>query len=249
MPFQNLTGLTIEGCQDRQHILREYLRSLKLDAALILDRRHIHYLTGYWVRSVFAPALLVECEGPTTLAAPTPPVRPAAADDVRTVESTVFCTLVDDQQGASLEVLKDRVGTGMKVGSDAAIRPGKLAMDSTVDLTPTLFAMRRCKDEDELAFLKEIIAATEETYLYAKETLRPGVSEVELWAGMQRVAAECLGEFQGEFGNDFQIGAIGSPPRRQAAEAGQTAILDLSLSVRGYCSDMCRTFVFGSEPS
>jgi Xaa-Pro aminopeptidase len=66
---------------------------------------------------------------------------------------------------------------------------------------------------------------------------------------MQAEAVQQVGEPIGEFGNDFQIGALGSSPRRRPAEAGEMAILDLTVVVRGYASDMCRSFVVGGAPS
>jgi Xaa-Pro aminopeptidase len=66
---------------------------------------------------------------------------------------------------------------------------------------------------------------------------------------MQAAAARYTGEVIGEFGNDFQIGAAGSPPRPRKAQPGEMAIFDLSVVVRGYCSDMCRSFVVADNPS
>lgn len=244
MSFESF-GLTLEGCRDRQHILREYLRSRKLDAALIVDPRHVYSLTGHWGRSVFAPMVLVERDGPTTLAVPSKPATELAADDVRLAEAAVSCTLVDDQAGASLAALRDRLDGLPRIGCDGGLRPGSLPADKLVDFLPTMLAIRRCKDEDEVAFVKRIVGVTEEVYAFARNTLREGTDEIELWAGMFRLASERFGETLGEFGNDFQIGSLGSAPRRRPCEAGEVAILDLSLVCRGYHSDLCRSFVVG----
>lgn len=239
-------GLTLDGCRDRQHILREYLRSLKLDAALLVDPRHVYSLTGYWGRSVFRPMVLIERDGPTVLAVPSAPAIELAADEVAVSQAAVCCTLVDDQAGASLAVLRERLDPLTRIGCDSGLRAGAFPTEKLIDFLPTMFAIRRCKDEDELAFLQQIIGVTEEVYGFAKSSLRAGMTEVELWAAMFRVASERFGETLGEFGNDFQIGALGSPPRRRACEAGEVAILDLSLVCRGYHSDMCRSFVIGT---
>jgi Xaa-Pro aminopeptidase len=109
--------------------------------------------------------------------------------------------------------------------------------------------LRRTKDEDELALLKCAVAATEQAYRYACDALRPGITEVELFAGIQATVAEAVGETVGEPGNDFQFGSPGGPPRRRAGHAGEIAVLDLGVVVRGYSSDMCRSFVIGREPT
>lgn len=250
MSAVSITGLTLEGCRDRQHILREYLRSLKIEAALIVDPRHVYSLTGFWSRRIYAPMCLIERDGPTTLAVPFRGDVELAAEEVVPYEAAKFCTLADDQPRAALAVLAEKLTKFDRLGCDGGLRPGLLDKSDVIDLYPTLLAVRRCKDDDEVAFLRQIIAVTEAAYARARRDLRPGVTEVELWAGMQHAIAEAAGEMLGEFGNDFQIGSTGSAPRRRAAEAGEAAILDLSVVLRGYHSDMCRTFVVGqaSEP-
>ena len=242
-------GLTTAGCRDRQHVLREYLRSRKIDAALITDPRHVHYFTGYWGRQIFQPVLLVEREGESLLSLPLPVEQELAADVVVQYESNHLGTIVDDQLGAALAALPRLPGPEVSTGLDCGLRPGLFPAEGTVDLLPVLTEMRRCKDADELDLLNYIIDVTEFCYDYAKEQLEPGLSEVELFAAIQGTAADEVGEALGEPGNDFQIGTPGGPPRRREAEAGEMAILDLTLVVRGYRSDMCRSYVVGGEPS
>lgn len=244
-----IPGLSVSGCRDRQHVLREYLRSRKIDAALITDPRHVHYLTGYWGRQIFQPVLYVEREGRSVLSLPFAMEQEFAADEVVCYTSNHIGTIVDDQLGAALAALPTLPGGEVLTGCDAGLRPGLLPDLNTVDLLPIMTEMRRCKDADELAMLQYIIGVTEFCYDYAREMLEPGLTEVELFAGIQAAAADEVGETLGEPGNDYQIGTTGGIPRRRAAEAGEMAILDLTLVVRGYRSDMCRSFVVGAEPT
>jgi Xaa-Pro aminopeptidase len=109
--------------------------------------------------------------------------------------------------------------------------------------------MRRCKDADELAIIRCAIAATEAAYGFAKEHLRAGVTEIELFAGMQAAAVAVVGEAIGEFGNDFQICSPGGPPRAREGQTGEIGVFDVSVVVRGYWSDLCRSFVVGGTPT
>ena len=248
----SVPGLMIEGCKRRQDRLCRSLRERDLDAALICDRRHVHYLTGYWHRSLFAPAVLIGRDGQATLSAPLPVEGEVAADEIVVYESNRLGTLVDDQLGAAVCAIQGRLQGLRRVGCDGPVPPGLLSRCNTAgieDLTGALMAMRRQKDSDELALLRFTIAAAEAAYQYAKETLEPGRTEVDLFADMQAAAARYVGEAIGEFGNDFQIGAAGSPPRRRSAQPGEVAIFDLSVVVRGYSCDMCRSFVVGGQPS
>src|SRR5262245_65302010 len=109
MSFEDQLGLTLEGCRARQAELRRHLDRLKLDAALILDRRHVYYFTGYRQRSVFATAALIETHGRTTLAAPLAVEQATAADDIEVFASNRHCTLVDEQLAAACKVMQSRI--------------------------------------------------------------------------------------------------------------------------------------------
>lgn len=242
-------GLTREGCLSRLGTFREHLARERLDAAIVCDRRHVHYLTGYWCPAVFAAVVLIERDGPMTLVTPHPIPFESAADVVLQYPAQRLATMIDDHLGAAVEQIAGPLRSISRIGVDGPILPWAHPSAIWIDLRPMLLAMRRRKSPDEIALLRRAINATEAAYEYAFNALRPGVTEVELFAGMQAAAAESAGEVLGEFGNDFQIGSPGGPPRRRAAEPGEMAVFDLSVTLRGYRSDMCRSFVVGGEPT
>jgi Xaa-Pro aminopeptidase len=243
--------MTIDGCRERQMRLRSALSERNLDAALITDRRHVCYFTGYWRHPAFAAAALIPQDGPVTLVAPQELEDRFAADEIRVYESNRCCTLVDDQIGGAVSILTDQLRRYKAIGIDGAL-PAPLYESRPAgwhDLQHDLWTLRRTKDADEIAVLEHAIRATEAAYAAAYESLRPGITEVELCAEIIKAATICAGEILGEFGNDFQIGDIGSTPRPRAAQEGEMAILDLSVTYRGYRSDMCRSYVVGREPN
>ncbi len=245
----SISGLTVDGCLSRQSRLRQRLEQLELDAALITDQRHVYYFTGFWARSLFAPAVLIKRDGDTILTAPLPPQTAMAATEVVVYESNQIGTLVDHQDVAAITAIKGHFSGLKRIGCDRPVRGCLLSEAEQVDIADVMLALRRSKDDDEVTLLCSAIDATEAAYRYAQQALEPGITEVELFAGMQQAAVAHVGETIGEFGNDFQIGAVGSPPRRRAAQKGEVAIFDVTVVVRGYCSDMCRSFVVGGEPS
>jgi Xaa-Pro dipeptidase len=242
-------SLTSDGCRQRQARLRQALDKLDLDAALVADRRHVHYFTGLWQRSLFSPMVLIERDGPVTLSAPAEPLAPVAADETIVYASHRLGTLVDDQWSSAYDPLRSRLGAIKMLGLDIPSPRAATANQATQDLRPTLWSLRRRKDPDEVALIHCAIAATEAAYAYARNALRPGINEVELFAGMLASIAGAIGEPIGEIGNDFQIGSLGGMPRRRPAETGEAAILDVSVVVRGYTSDLCRSFVVGGQPT
>jgi Xaa-Pro dipeptidase len=244
-------GLSFEGCRTRQGRLRDVIRARDLAGALIAGRRHVHYFTGYWTRELYAPLLLIERDGPSTLVAPPAPDSPgpAAADEVLFYEAARQGTLVDDQPGAAVQALVGRLAGIPALGCDRIPWPDLAGRHPFVDLTNELLALRRCKDEDEVRLQRFAIDALETAYDRVRRMLAPGVTEVDVFSTVHGVVAGRVGEAIGEIGNDFQIGSLGSAPRRRAACEGEVAILDLSVTVRGYASDMCRSFVVGGRPS
>lgn len=249
-------GLTIEGCRTRQQRLRDRMEEAGLDAALILDPRHVYYFSGYFVRRIYAPALLIERNGSATLSVPAPVEFPIAVDETTVYESHRIGTLVDDQIAASLVPLVPMLESLQRIGSDVAAFPSNVSARGTAqwsNIGGFVLSLRRRKDPDEVAFLLQIIRATEAAYTFAAAQLsrcatEPGTSitELDLFAGMQAIAIKHLGEPIGEFGNDFQIGAMGSAPRDRTPQPGEAAVLDLTVECRGYRSDMCRTFIVGN---
>ena len=196
----------------------------------------MHYFTGHWGRAGWAPLALVERDGPTVLITPTPVTEEVAADECLVYTSNRLGTLVDDHaRGGGPGPATARCGTS---AGSAVMTPSAGTSSQAVtfiDIESQVRRLRRAKDDDEVQLLRRAIAATEAAYQYAFDTLVEGVTEVDV-RGMQAAAAAAVGETLGEFGT-ISIGAVGGAPRRRAARAGEVAILDVSVVVRGYHSD------------
>lgn len=239
-------GLDIDRCRARQQRLRAALVTEGLDAALLTDRRHVYYFSGYWHASRnTATALLVTVDG-ATLVAPGA-VAGTAAEHSLPYEASRLSTLVDDQLGNLLAPLQPLLAG--RVGCDAMPRPWLFPRVTFADLNPVLFTLRRTKDADEVALIRRAVKACEGAYARARDILHPGVTELALYAELQAAAVETAGEPLGDFGNDFQSGTPGGMPRQRSVEAGEIAIFDLTAIYRGYCCDLCRSFAVDGTPS
>ncbi len=242
-------GLTSAGCRARQQRLAAVVRSHNLAGALITDRRHVHYFTGFWGREIHSPAVWIDRQGRVTLALPGKPLAAINADEVVIYASNDYCTLVDDQRGAALAALQPCWKAGDRIGVDQALWPAELAQAAAVDLLPAIRLMRRCKDDDEVALIAFALNVSEVGYELIRSLLRPGLDELGMWAQLQTLFASLIGETPGELGNDFQVGSLGNAPRQREMKQGEAAIIDLGVVVRGYNGDMCRTFIVGGHPS
>jgi Xaa-Pro aminopeptidase len=123
-----------------------------------------------------------------------------------------------------------------------------LAGPDVVVIADELIAMRRQKWPDEVELLRRGCAVAAAGYAFARGAVVPGLTEVELFAGVQHAMTIAAGEPIGEVGNDFQSGAPGGPPRDRPMEAGELLPLDLGVPLRGYVADLCRTIAVGGSP-
>lgn len=244
-----LPRLTLEGCLTRQQRLCALLVNAGIDAALITRRDHVHYLTGFWTRAILPAALLIKADGTTVLSLPGESEDELAADRIEIYESNRMATMVDNVAAASVLPLLPLLEGLQRLGFDSAPHPGYAAGFKWVDLFPELLRQRRHKDADEVDLIRAAVAGCEAAYARAREMLKPGVTEISIYAQMYAAACETVGEPIGEMGNDFRSGAGGGSPRTRPAEDGELMPLDVSIVVRGYSCDLCRTFAVNGQPT
>ena len=86
-------------------------------------------------------------------------------------------------------------------------------------------------------------------YEAARQRIRPGVSELEIFSALQEAAVETCGEMLTGTGNDYACGVRGGPPRNRRCDAGELYILDLGPAYRGYFADNARTIAVDGRPT
>jgi Xaa-Pro aminopeptidase len=222
---------------------------MNIEAALITDARYVNYFTGHWNRSILPCALLIPANGDTLLSTAVAAEDDVVADQKEVYTSSHLATLVDYLPSVSLEPLLSRLGNFKKIGCDNPPILWQSQQWEFSDLGPTLLSMRRHKDADEADMIRRAVTACEAAYSRAREILEPGITEVRVYSEMLAAATEAVGESIGEMGNDFQAGSLGGLPRRRAVEAGELMPLDVSVTVRGYNCDLCRTFAVNRQPT
>jgi Xaa-Pro dipeptidase len=242
-------GLTTIGCRSRRQRLVSELQCAGLEAMLVTDRRHIHYFTGHWISSHQAPLLIVDASSASQLVIAEQPEQPIDPElKILLYDSRRLGTLVSDQFAASFSAAEAEIARFNCCGIDVPnLVPRKFK--KMIDLSGAMGTLRRSKDEDEVAIVRVAIRACEAAYAHAAEIIQPGLREIDLFAEMQSVAVRTVGEPIGELGNDFRSGAMGGPPRSRRMAAGELLPLDMSIVIRGYCCDLCRTFAVGGRAS
>jgi Xaa-Pro aminopeptidase len=238
-------------CLARRDRVRAYLAANELDGAVFFDRHYIHGLTGYWHGQPLTPvALLVKGEGSSVLVTHDEAALAPAAGEIAIYTTNDFCTLRPNLSAEVMGVLNpflkglSRIGTEQQV--PAALIEGPVCRDISRDYQ----YLRRRKDADEVAALVHTIQCADKAYAEAKQLLEPGIEEVEIMAVMLEAATYATGEFLSGWGQDFQAGSAGGFARpRRAVEAGELIPLDIGVGVRGYRSDLCRTFAVDGSPT
>lgn len=242
-------SLTMTGCKMRQQRVAAALQAGNLDAALLSFRGHVHYVSGFWCRTILPVAMVIRADGHATLVCPFQSEEPVCADEVAVYESDRFCTLVEDLDGAVMTSALPPLAGCRRVACDEPTRPWALAPFQVEPLLDTMLSLRRTKDADEIALIRHALEGCDAAYVAARAVLAPGVTEVAVFAAMQEAAVNAVGESIGEFGNDFQSGTAGGAPRLRGVEAGELMPLDIGVVYRGYHSDICRTFSVDRSPT
>jgi Xaa-Pro aminopeptidase len=244
------------ACRQRQRRLLERLAPLDLDAVLVVLPEHVQYLTGPRWDWRFAPLVGLDAAGNALLVCPDRPAPLAAADEIVTYEAKWRSTLRMDQRQASAAAAAGWLaarGPLRRVGVEWSACPphvGRmLGSAELVDIEPHLVEARRRKDPDELALLRQAIAATGEMYRAAREIVRPGVCELDVFSALQAAAVRSCGEMLTGTGNDYASGLRGGAPRPLDCRAGDLFILDLGPAFRGYFADNARTLAVDGRPT
>jgi Xaa-Pro aminopeptidase len=115
-----------------------------------------------------------------------------------------------------------------------------------------LAELRRRKDPDEVEALRACMRATEAGHAWARANVEPGMTELDVYAGVFKACSEAAGHWVVVYG-DFAVSPgsakRGGPPTTHVLQAGETFILDYSVVIQGYRSDFTNTLVVGRRPT
>jgi Xaa-Pro dipeptidase len=243
-----------EACRGRQQRLLEAIEPLGAELAILTRRESVQWLTGAYVRAPFAPIAVLMSNGHLTLVLPERQITdPAAADEIIGYEAKWHSTTRDEQLAASAAVVQQKFAEPPKqVACEFEAFAPQLLLDwnaTLMEIDEILFALRRHKDADELRMLSRANEANHAMYERAREIVRPGMNELDIYSELYAVTVRKLGEPPTYFGQDFRSGERGGAPRDRRIQAGELMILDLGVGFRGYHSDNARTLAVGGEPS
>jgi len=239
----------------RQQRLLAEMAARKLDAVVVGAHEHVQYLSARRPNWLTFGAFILWADGKTWMTTGDSPLEGAAVDEAVTYEARWMATLRQEQPmvvaAQVVEALKAR--RTREIGVDASAVSSQITL-MAMDVEPidaVLWQMRRRKDADELALIRKAASCADAMYRRAKEIIRPGVPESELFVELQAAATREAGEpLSAYLGNDFASGAGGGPPRPgRTALVDDIYIIDVGPAYRGYFADASRAFAVGGCPS
>ena len=118
---------------------------------------------------------------------------------------------------------------------------------------PTVDDSRRRKMPDEVEQLRACMRATEVGHAWARQNVRPGMTELDVYAGIFGAVAKHVKHAAIVYG-DFAVSPGsskrgGPPDAAHILKRGETLILDFSVVLGGYRSDFTNTLSVGGAPT
>ena len=233
---------------------REIATGQGLDALLVTPGADLRYLTGYHALPLERlTCLVVPASGEATLVVPRLEKAAAVAAGV-TVPIAAW-----DETDDPFEVVAGLIGgqQARRVGVDDHMWASRVfaLRDALPDAEILLGGavvqqLRIVKDEYEAAALREAGAAIDRVHARVGEWLRPGRTEREVGADIEKAILEEHATC------DFVIvgsGPNGASPHHEVSdrviERGDPVVVDIGGTMpSGYCSDCTRTYIAGGEP-
>jgi Xaa-Pro aminopeptidase len=241
--------LTADGCRARR---QRFLDELKPTGPVVLaDPIHLRHLANFHVEAMslaadFGGLLVIRPDGHATLFHDNR--MPKAVERAHVDERTAVPWYDGQSPGR---------GPRRMVLRPAVEAAGGRIHDSLADPMASqvhgiLAAQRRRKEQDEVEQLRACMRATEAGHDWALANVEPGMTELDVYAGVARACYAAAGEWAVVYG-DFTVSPgsakRGGSPTPHVLAAGETFILDYSVILQGYRSDFTNTIAVGGKPT
>ncbi|MBM3264101.1 MAG: aminopeptidase P family protein [candidate division Zixibacteria bacterium] len=260
-----------QQCKERMGRFADRCRVMGLDLAVVASTKHIAYLTGFLrpdvgVGDMKTTLLLVYPDRGSVLLNSN--MFKALAEKTYSDEMVVYTdydirgkmvTHIED----ALTVLRERLSretAPRRLGVESRYTPLAVAdllramypSAPMSDISDEILHLRRIKDDDEMALIRESEVQIALGYKTVKEAIAEGATELDaLLAGTAALTrrAGSATFFYGDFVSGERSLDMGGPPTPRVLKNGDLFIFDLWTTTCGYWADTCRTFVVGGNPT
>jgi Xaa-Pro aminopeptidase len=223
-----------------------------LDGALVSWAPHVRYFSG--IVSEWAPAFLVV--GPREVIA----VVPESAG----IGAPPGVTLRSYAEGASERLRRNALFEADRCVQDLEIHVGRLGIEreyltladgdafpgllNAGDIGDLIARQRMRKDAEEIARIRGNLRVLAAGFDAARATIRPGVTELAVWAAVHAAMMSMVGApfaLEGNFASGPRTLESEPQATNREIEPGDVVFIDLYPIIDGYAADLTRAFVAG----
>lgn len=241
--------------KDRMPKLKELMKSNEIDFMVLTPGTNLYYFTALKMHLSERPTFLFV--SPQWKGAILVPVLAIPTATAALAQEYNYYSYTDEEghDEALKRVAKELELDAKRIGVPSEMRFAELEMlrkyaphASFVDGGPFVDDLRMCKDEEELACLRQAADITEKGLHTTLKMIRPGVTEQEVLSDLKN---QMLSLGSGEL---FKALCVGSGPRSgnpialasdRKVELGDLLLIDTGATYGGYAYDMTRTFAIG----
>ncbi len=243
--------LTSEGCRARQARLLAAMEANGYDLLLTGNYRTAYYFTGSLTAAEAPVIFAIASNGDSLLV--TPSKHAAVAGEVRELETYSIRRTIEQPWRDAAALLDDwlvRRQSASSIAVERAATPHMLCTDPAAhDATRLLLRLRKRKEEDEIAEIRQALHYCAVAYDAARQAIAPRRTELDVYNAMYSAIVRDAGSSI-VFAGDFACGARGiregGPPTRREILPGDLYILDIFPAPALYFGDTCRTFSVGA---
>ena len=249
----------------RQRLLERASQSgPEFDALLVSRPEHVYYLSGFLhdpnnIHHRAPQYLLIDADGTAVV------FLDGLGRDFDSVLESSGCELVSAGWFAFDPLVPRTIATARALAAEIERRgvtrlgaeSAHVALAATagcqlaLDIEALITTMRRRKDPDEMELIRATMKVGERFHSAARERVRSGVTEVELYA---ELVAEATKEAEQPLimRCDFRAGAhmrAGGTPTNRVIEPGDNLMMDIYPYMNGYDCDITNTLNVGGNPT
>ncbi len=234
--------LTPQGSEIRQTRLLRRMEEDRLDLFITGNYRTIYYLTGSLTNPETPAAFALWADGRNALLTPETYSIDRVIDKPAHDAANLLLNSLTQHRDRVSAVAIERAGTPATL--EAALRelwPDLLPQDAT----QTILELRKRKESDEIAEIRESLGLITAAYDAARVAIKPGRTELDVYNEMQSAVTQKAGTFvqlHGDFATGERAIRGGGPPTRRVIAPNDLYILDLFPAPHLYFGDTCRTF-------
>ncbi len=255
-----------EGCSGRRAALSK--KFSELDLLIVSRPQHVFYFTGYYsdpteLRGWGLSFVVIDRSGQCTLIVDNWSEGVAAKsypDSVSVFPWYDFSGPPEDQAVAAIAALSKFLNQKYPSAKNIALEASHLpsaalsmcGISEASDLGPHIMDMRNIKYPDELVCIRRAIRATENGHSKAREVIRPGLTEMEVYTEVQKAITSVAGQpiiMLGDFAGGIRTEDAGGPPTDRILKEQDLMIFDIFPIIGGYRADFTNTLCAGTPTS